>query len=217
MTEPQACACHKKWTPRSVLTPLRSVSTLVPRLSRFWHIRVRFRPPVVKEDLTLRVRFRPPGRVRFRPPAPYHKHSSERARWKLLTDFVVATNRASMELDGNGKRSSSRVSFLLLPFSSLLPSQSRTSGGKPEMFHSVVIHLPTHARKPKQRLWRWKELFTIRYAFHNPTVWYPGWEKLKLICHYHCKIKVPLWQRTTQVIGWPDMTSTEILEERITC
>ena len=72
VTEPQCCACHMKWTPRSVLTPSRSVSTLskMPRLSGFWHVRVRFRPPVLKGDLTLRVRFRPSGRVRFRPPAP---------------------------------------------------------------------------------------------------------------------------------------------------
>ena len=46
-----------------------ALSPCQTRLSRFWHLRVRFRPPVVKEDLTLRVRFRPPGRVRFRPPA----------------------------------------------------------------------------------------------------------------------------------------------------
>ena len=72
VTEPQCCACNMKWTTRSVLTPSRSVSTLskMSRLSGFWHVRVRFRPPVQKGDLTLRVRFRPSGRVRFRPPAP---------------------------------------------------------------------------------------------------------------------------------------------------
>ena len=51
-----------------------------------------------------------------------------------------------MELDGNGKCSSSRVPFVLQPFSSLLPSLE-PRGGEPEMVRFIVIHLPTHARK----------------------------------------------------------------------
>ena len=71
----KCCTCHEKGTTRSVLTPpcLASILSKMPRLSRFGMFAFGFDPLSLKEDMTLRVRFRPSGRVRFRPPAPYER------------------------------------------------------------------------------------------------------------------------------------------------
>ena len=70
----KCCTCHEKSTTRSVLTPpcLATILSKMPRLSRFGMFAFGFDPLPLKEDMTLRVRFRPSGRVRFRPPAPFH-------------------------------------------------------------------------------------------------------------------------------------------------